>query len=71
MPDEADVAAAAKLSPPPATTPKKASGGQVVAGSGARAESCPPASPAFTEQIAAAKGEVIYLIGGYARYDRP
>ncbi len=59
--DDSDVLAHASLSPP-SSTPKKITG---------RSDSCPPASPAFTEQIAAAKDEVIYLIGGYARYDRP
>jgi hypothetical protein len=58
--------AAPDANSPPSLTPKKGA-----AGAARHSDSCPPASPAFTEQIAAARGEVIYLIGGYARYDRP
>jgi len=67
--DDADFAAPTPILPPSSTTtPKKVAGG---GGGASRGESCPPASPAFTEQMAASRDEVIYLIGGYARYDRP
>lgn len=63
VPDETDLTAPLIPSPTSATPTKPTAA--------SRAESCPPASPAFTEQITAARDEVIYLIGGYARYDRP